>query len=545
MIYTREVKNLVGLILLICVGLVPVVFADDFMAEEEEATAADTFIIGASDSGGDINLQFGSVLGEYLRWDVANARFQLSADLDLAAAQLINSRLENLVAAPLCNGAAIGRMYFNTTAGTAYACDGTTWLDLGSAGSPQPMATARYADSSTTNINALATDNIIPWDTEDFEDAIFTHDAVTNNSRVQVTETAKYLVSGAVSIYSTSARYNGILKFRINGATTLGPTFQPGYIRNASGQNETSLTFSLILDLTANDYFEVLVDRESSTGAATLISGASSLSVVQLQGVGGSGGGSVPFVSSSSLIVPPSTTQTISVIGTTFVPTSVVSFPGFGGIINSTTVISPTQIDVNVTTTATEAAYDIVVNNSGDDNTVWVGNGVGAFEVAGITGTGPAGTYTESFETDLGSWVDSGLDVAWTRDSGGTPSGNTGPTVASAGTFYVFTEASNPNFPNFEFGLETTNFNIAQSVSFDYHMFGADMGTLEIQTQFGGVWTTRFTLVGQQQVAQGDAYINQLVDLSAFPVEGIRLFYTSGANYTGDCTLDNISIIST
>lgn len=525
------------------------VLADDFVPADEEESAASTFVIGSGTVGADVVLQFGDVLGQFLAWDDANGRFSLGGDLSLNAGELINARLENLAAAPVCDVAATGRVYFDTVLSAAFVCNGTTFIELGGSGgggTAQPLATARYRDTSTTNLNAAATDNVVPWNAEDFADSVFVHDTVTNNSQIQVTEAGKYLVSGAVSLFSASARYNGILKFRVNGVTTLPMTFQPGYIRNASGQNETSLNFSAVLDLGANDFFEILVDRESATGAATMISGASSLSVVQLQAIGGSGGGGAPFIDATvDLLVQPSTTQTVTITGSGFLPTSTVSFPGFGGTINTTTVVGPNQIDVNVTTDAVEATYDIVVDNSGTDNTVWPGNGVNAFEVGAVTGTGPAGNYTEGFETDFGNWVTSGLAADWTRNNGATGSAGTGPNNAGTGTFYIYTEASNPNFPNVEFGLETTNFNVAQSISFDYHMFGADMGDLELQTGFGGVFTTRFTLSGQQQVLQGDAYITQFVDLSSFPVDTIRFRYTSGANFTGDCALDNIVIIST
>lgn len=532
--------------LILIIMFAPLAQADDFVPADEDdiAVGANIFVLDADDTGGNITLQFGEVLGEYLRWDDTNSRFTLSGDLDLASAQLINTRFENLAAAPTCNAVASGRVYYDTVQSSAFVCDGTTWIDLGKTSTvpTEDLPVLRVRDTSTTNLNAVATDNLVPWDVQDFSDDKFVHDTVTNNSRIKVTESAKYLVSGSVNLYSTSVRYNGILKFRVNGASVLPQTFQPGYIRNNSNQNETSLVFSTILDLTAGDYFEVLIDRESSTGAATMIANSSSLSVVQLKAAASS---SVPpFISSVPAIITPNTTSSIVLTGTGFTPESVVSIPGFPGTINSTTIVSPTQIDLNLTTTGTKATYDVVIDNSGIDNTVWTGNGVDNLEVKQITGTGVAGTYTESFETDLGSWVDSGLDVAWTRDSGGTPSGNTGPTVASDGTFYVFTEASNPNFPGKTFGLETTDFAQAQSISFDYHMYGAAMGTLEIQTLFNGVWTTRQTIAGQQQAAQGDAYLNQFIDLSAYSVESIRFFYTSGTDYTGDCTLDNISIIS-
>jgi len=189
----------------------------------------------------------------------------------------------------------------------------------------------------------------------------------------------------------------------------------------------------------------------------------------------------------------------------------------------------------------------VVVDNDGTDNSLWAGNGVGAFVVALIGGTGVAGTYTESFETDFGSWANADAQQNWARDTAGTPSGNTGPTGASAGTTFVYTEASTNGvgFPNRTFAIETEDFATPQSISFDYHMFGADMGDLEVQTQYQGVWTTRFTLNGQQQAVQADPYLNQFIDLSLFPVEKIRFFYTSGGNFTGDCAIDNVVIIST
>jgi len=34
-----------------------------------------------------------------------------------------------------------------------------------------------------------------------------------------------------------------------------------------------------------------------------------------------------------------------------------------------------------------------------------------------------------------------GDDINWTRDSGGTPSGNTGPSNGAAGSWYMYVEA--------------------------------------------------------------------------------------------------------
>jgi hypothetical protein len=53
--------------------------------------------------------------------------------------------------------------------------------------------------------------------------------------------------------------------------TEVGPQAKGGYLREASGQDETSLTipqFSYTFSLDSTDYFYIKVDREASTTAA-------------------------------------------------------------------------------------------------------------------------------------------------------------------------------------------------------------------------------------------------------------------------------------
>lgn len=65
-----------------------------------------------------------------------------------------------------------------------------------------------------------------------------------------------------------------------------------------------------------------------------------------------------------------------------------------------------------------------------------------------------AGT-TDDFETDFGNWANTGT-YNWERDSGGTPSSNTGPSSAYSGSYYVYCEASSPRDYDDEFILERT-----------------------------------------------------------------------------------------
>jgi hypothetical protein len=76
-------------------------------------------------------------------------------------------------------------------------------------------------------------------------------------------------------------------------------------------------------------------------------------------------------------------------------------------------------------------------------------------------------------------------------------------------------------------------------------MFGAAMWTLVIQTYYGWAWTDVYTITGQQQANQGDAWLNTWnIDISSYNVEKIKFFYTSWADYTWDVSLDNVIVTS-
>lgn len=57
------------------------VWADDFVPADEEKNSANTLTLDADNTGGDVTLQFGGTLAEYLRWNNANLRFDLSDDI--------------------------------------------------------------------------------------------------------------------------------------------------------------------------------------------------------------------------------------------------------------------------------------------------------------------------------------------------------------------------------------------------------------------------------------------------------------------------------
>ncbi len=64
-----------------------------------------------------------------------------------------------------------------------------------------------------------------------------------------------------------------------------------------------------------------------------------------------------------------------------FTPTTTINIPGWPWTINSTTINSPEKITINVTSDATIADYDLVINNGTVPNTFWTWNWVGMIKV--------------------------------------------------------------------------------------------------------------------------------------------------------------------
>jgi len=176
---------------------------------------------------------------------------------------------------------------------------------------------------------------------------------------------------------------------------------------------------------------------------------------------------------------------------------------------------------------------------------VGVGGGGGVGCIGGIT----AYPYNESFESGLGAWTQSAADdIDWTRDSGGTPSGNTGPSSASDGTWYMYTEASGngTGYPNKQAIFNSPCFDLtaapSATFSFDYHMYGSNMGTLSLEASNdnGTSWVPLWSQNGNQ----GNAWISQNVDISAYTGSSVQLRFngTTGNGYRSDMAIDNVSL---
>ncbi len=158
--------------------------------------------------------------------------------------------------------------------------------------------------------------------------------------------------------------------------------------------------------------------------------------------------------------------------------------------------------------------------------------------------------YSEGFESGTGAWSQgTGDDFDWTRRSGSTPSSNTGPSAAASGSFYMYVEASSPNYPSKTTIFNSPCFDLAgasnSTLTFKYHMYGAaGMGALNLQARVGsGSWSTIWTRSGNQ----GNAWLTGTVDLNSYNGSTVELRFvgTTTSTWQGDIAIDDISLTTT
>ena len=160
---------------------------------------------------------------------------------------------------------------------------------------------------------------------------------------------------------------------------------------------------------------------------------------------------------------------------------------------------------------------------------------------------------TESFECWFGLWTqDNNDDADWSQHSGGTSSSGTGTSSAYDDQYYIYTEASSPNYPNKVFKLyRDVDLSTWSSpiFSFWYHMYAdpnsyssGEMGSLvvEVSTDNGSNWSALWT----KSDNQGDQWHEAVIDLSSYSgTVRIQLNATTGNSYGSDICVDYIQFL--
>jgi hypothetical protein len=193
---------------------------------------------------------------------------------------------------------------------------------------------------------------------------------------------------------------------------------------------------------------------------------------------------------------------------------------------------------------STEYTYTVTMRDA------LLNTGTASSPANATTQAGSSGVLeSEDFEAGMGNWTNvTGDDTdEWYRDSGGTPSNSTGPSSGANGsTWYMFMETSS----GYAYSSGDTAIlegpdigGTNRELTFYYHMYGGNMGTLNVDVYDGswnnGVWS----ISGQQHTSNGAAYTQAVVDLSAYSgTIRIRFRGVAAGSWQGDMAVDDIEV---
>jgi 2',3'-cyclic-nucleotide 2'-phosphodiesterase (5'-nucleotidase family) len=149
------------------------------------------------------------------------------------------------------------------------------------------------------------------------------------------------------------------------------------------------------------------------------------------------------------------------------------------------------------------------------------------------------------FETDLGEWEPAeGNDLEWTLNSGSTSSYGTGPSEAFEQYSYAYLEASFNGSPDKSASIVSPCIDLtgatAPYLSFAYHLYGSQVGSLAIEVSTGGEFMTVWSMEGNQ----GDEWMTAELELSDYIGQSVqlRITGTTGTTYSSDIAIDAVSV---
>ena len=194
-----------------------------------------------------------------------------------------------------------------------------------------------------------------------------------------------------------------------------------------------------------------------------------------------------------------------------------------------------------------------VTNALGETNSVTKNNFISVRDnaVGSCPNSTPIQNLVESFESTTSPWEQSTQDdMNWTRTNKATPSSGTGPQIASEGSYYLFIEASSPNYPNKTAILNSPclhSLSITEGyLSFDYHLYSSDVSNTigSLKLEYSTDQNNWNTLWEQNGSTGQDNWLTASVDLK--PIVGkeqlyLRINGKTGTTWRNDIGIDNIS----
>eukprot|EP00614_Pseudopedinella_elastica_P006051 CAMPEP_0172599596 /NCGR_PEP_ID=MMETSP1068-20121228/19683_1 /TAXON_ID=35684 /ORGANISM="Pseudopedinella elastica, Strain CCMP716" /LENGTH=478 /DNA_ID=CAMNT_0013399889 /DNA_START=125 /DNA_END=1558 /DNA_ORIENTATION=+ len=148
-----------------------------------------------------------------------------------------------------------------------------------------------------------------------------------------------------------------------------------------------------------------------------------------------------------------------------------------------------------------------------------------------------------SFDSDMCSFSSTSGQYQWIRKSRGTPTSGTGPTAdhTTGSGAYAYIESSSPYSPNAgPFLLECSLVSLS-TMTFWYHMYGATMGTLGLNTSTdsGNSWKAQWSKTGDQ----GDSWQQAVVHPTGTnSLTLVRFWGITGSGGGSDMAIDDVVV---
>lgn len=148
--------------------------------------------------------------------------------------------------------------------------------------------------------------------------------------------------------------------------------------------------------------------------------------------------------------------------------------------------------------------------------------------------------YTNEFGSEI-AWSNASKHK-WLMNSGGTTSPSTGP--ASGNYVYFETSYRYAFSAGDQASLVSHPFESASKVvSFNYHMYGSNIGTLKLEALNNGTWEMLWEKSGQQNSSNSSSWHSASINLPTYTgLTRLRFNATAVGGYKGDIAIDNVRI---
>ena len=386
--------------------------------------------------------------------------------------------------------------------------------DYGNSGDPDP---APGADDKFAVI--ISTDRGATWSSAN---ALQIWDNTTSPSFSDIPSSGQHVV---ISL----AAYSGVVKIGFYGESTVTNGDNDLFVDNVEvSEIPTSPVFSV--NPSSKDFGTVFLHESSSEQTFTVTNaGQGTLQITAT---------TITGANSSDFILTDNNTYPVNLANNQTMTVQVHFTPSAAGSRSATlrfTANAKTEHDVSLSGTGYDATVTTFPYNE---------------PFTSFTVADDATGYTHDWSTSPSATTTS---FRWNTNKGSTPSFDTGPSVdhtsGDANGIYLYTEATwgNPNDSAFVY---TPPFNLSSltnpAVKFYYHMYGENMGKLQLQVSddYGSTWTTLVTITGQQQTSSNEAWKVCYTELSAYVGKTVKLRFkaTRGNGSYGDMAIDDFYI---